>query len=121
MTTISPDASVFLWDARYAAEKIGRFTLGRTLNDYLTDEMLRSAVERQFEIIGEALVCLRRTHPAIAAEIPDVHEIIAFRNVLIHGYATINNRLVWAAVESELPGLLVTLARMVEDEPSSAT
>ncbi len=47
MTSDSPESSVFLWDAGYAAEKIGRFIDGRTLNEYLTDEMLRSAVELQ--------------------------------------------------------------------------
>ena len=43
-------ASKYLWDARRAAQRIVRFTTGRSYADYLTDEMLRSAVERQFEI-----------------------------------------------------------------------
>jgi uncharacterized protein with HEPN domain len=48
--------------------------------------MLRSAVERQFEIIGEALSQLAKIDPAVAARIPDLRRIVGFRNVLIHGY-----------------------------------
>ena len=61
--------------------------------------MLRSAVERQFEIMGEAFVGLRRVDPELAAMIPDPRHIVAFRNVLIHGYATVDDRLVWAVIE----------------------
>lgn len=71
MTAASP-AAKYLWDARRAAEKITRFTAGRTYDDYLTDDMLRSAVERQFEIVGEPLAGLRRADPALAALIPDL-------------------------------------------------
>ena len=52
---ISNQAASLLWDARCAAERIIRFTAGRSYDDYLDDDMLRAAVERQFEIIGEAL------------------------------------------------------------------
>ena len=48
----SPGAAKYLWDARRAAEKIARFTSGRKFDDYLTDDMMRAAVERQFEIVG---------------------------------------------------------------------
>ena len=54
--------------------------------DYLDNRMLRSAVERQFEIIGEALSQLAKIDPAVAARIPDLRRIVGFRNVLIHGY-----------------------------------
>ncbi len=49
------DARKLLWDAQQAAERIARFTAGKHIDDYKSDEFLRSAVERQFEIIGEAL------------------------------------------------------------------
>jgi uncharacterized protein with HEPN domain len=92
MTGISPDAAKYLWDARRAAERIARFTDGRGFDDYLADEMLRAAVERQFEIIGEAFAGLRRTDPELADAIPDLPRIVAFRNVLIHGYATVDDQ-----------------------------
>lgn len=106
-------AAKYLWDARRAAERIVRFTAGRGYNDYLADEMLRSAVERQFEIVGEALAGLRRVAPDTAAGIPDLDRIVAFRNVLIHGYATVDDRLVWGVVEGDLSRLLAMLVNLL--------
>ena len=103
----------YLWDAMTAAERIGRFTSGRALDEYLSDELLRSAVERQFEIIGEALAALRRTDPDTASTIPEIDRIVAFRNLLIHGYATVDDRLVWGVVEGKLSGLREALSRLV--------
>jgi uncharacterized protein with HEPN domain len=107
-------AAKYLWDARHAAERIARFTAGRGYDDYLVDEMLRSAVERQFEIVGEALAGLRRIAPDLAAGIPDLPRVVAFRNVLIHGYATVDDRLVWGVVEGGLPRLLTLLTRLLD-------
>ena len=64
---ITNEAAKYLWDAQRAAERIARFTSGRSFDDYVADEMLCAAVERQFEIIGEALGGLRRVDPGIAA------------------------------------------------------
>ena len=64
------ETAKYLWDAHRAAERIRRFTVRRTQDDYLEDEMLRSAVERQFEIIGEALAkCPSGFNPPLAATI----------------------------------------------------
>ncbi len=108
--------SNYLWDARDAAQRIARFTAGRSYDDYLADEMLRSAVERQFEIIGEAFAGLRRAAPELAAGVPNLLRIIAF-NVLIHGYATVNDQLVWAVVVNDLPKLLAKLDGLLTDTP----
>ncbi len=80
----------FLWDVFDAADAIFSFTNGRSFNDYTTDRMFRSAVERQFAIIGEALSQLEKTDPAVAARILDLRRIIGFRNKLIHGYDRID-------------------------------
>lgn len=67
--------------------------------------MLRSAVERQFEIIGEALARLARLDELLAACISEYRRIIAFRNIMIHGYAQVDDRVVWDIVQSKLPAL----------------
>ena len=76
--------------------------------------MLRAAVERQFEIIGEALLQLEKTAPDLARELPELSQAIAFRNILIHGYATIDDRTVWRAVQEGLPALRARLAELLD-------
>jgi uncharacterized protein with HEPN domain len=100
-----PESRKYIWDALQAADRIARFTDGRSLETYQTDELLRSAVERQFEIIGEALSQFRSVDPDAAAGIPELARIVAFRNILIHGYASVDDRLVWGVVEGKLPSL----------------
>lgn len=92
------DSKAYLWDAAEAAEAINRFTSGKGLDDYSADLMLRSAVERQFEVIGEALSQLVKVAPELAAQVPDLPRIVAFRNILIHGYAVVDDEIVWRAV-----------------------
>ncbi len=65
--------------------------------------MLRSAVERQLEIVGEALAQLARTDLTTASQISEYQRIIAFRNILIHGCAEIDHRIVWNVLEFKLP------------------
>ena len=79
------DARKLLWDAQQATERIARFTVGKSFSDYSANEQLRSACERQFAIVGEALNQLARIDPGTASAIPDLPRIVAFRNVLIHG------------------------------------
>ena len=99
------DARAYLWDVREAADAIASFTQGRSFDDYAGDLMFRSAVERQLAIIGEALSQLARMDRALAARIPELRRVIAFRNVLIHGYDRIDDAGVWRIVEADLPPL----------------
>lgn len=95
----------YLHDVQQAVKRLAEFTRDKTFADYEADAMLRSAVERQFEIVGEALNQLAKNDPGCAASISDYRRIIAFRNILIHGYAEIDNRLVWSILETKLPAL----------------
>lgn len=103
------DPRAYLWDARRASALIGEFVTGRSWEDYEADPLLRSAVERQFEIVGEALNHLARVDSELAEGVPDLARIVAFRNVLIHGYASIDDRLVWEVATARAPGLLAVL------------
>ena len=62
-------------------------------------------MERQFEIIGEALNRLSKEAPDLARRVPDLRKIVGFRNVLIHGYAVIDDGRVWEIVTTLLPPL----------------
>jgi uncharacterized protein with HEPN domain len=107
------DRKSLLWDASNAAAAIADMTAGKSFADFDNDLILRSAVERQFEILGEALNRLDRLDAALAARIPDLRQIVAFRNILIHGYASIDRARVWRAVQHDLPPLQATLVDLL--------
>jgi uncharacterized protein with HEPN domain len=109
------DPRAFLWDVRHAAQRIETFVQDRGLADDLADPMLRSAVERQFEIIGEALNRLSRSAPDIAARIPDLSRAVAMRNILIHGYAQVDNEAVWRTLQTDLPALRTRVAELLTE------
>jgi uncharacterized protein with HEPN domain len=73
----------------------------RDFNDYLSDKMLRRAVEREFEIIGEAMSKLDKFSPEIP--ISSKKQIINMRNRVIHGYDKIDNEIVWGIIVRHLP------------------
>ena len=95
----------YLYDIQQACGLLSEFTAGTTLDDYTANAMLRSAVERQFEIIGEALNQMLRRDPTLTPRISDYQRIIAFRNRLIHGYADIDHEVVWGILTRNLPNL----------------
>lgn len=77
--------------------------------------MLRSAVVRECEVVGEALSCLAHVAPERAARIPDFQRAIAFRNLLIHGYATVDDAIVWRTVHDDLPRLAHHVAQLLAE------
>ena len=101
-----------IFDIQSAVDLLKEFTTNKTLDDYLADPMLRSAVERQFEIIGEAVNKLAREDEELAANISEYKRLIGFRNVLIHGYGDVDDYLVWDLVETKLPVLINNLNRI---------
>jgi len=99
------EAKKYLYDIQQAAARIAEFTAGKQFEDYHGNAMLRAAVERQFEIIGEALAQLARLREPLVARISEHRRIIAFRNILIHGYADVDDRIVWDVIQGKLPVL----------------
>jgi len=100
-----PEARKFLYDIQKACDHVAQFTAGRDLSEYRADALLRSAVERQFEIVGEAMSRMLKLDPAMADAIGEARRIVAFRNILIHGYAAISPEVVWDVVQRDLPRL----------------
>ena len=115
------EATKYLQDIRTAADLIANFTIAKSFSDYAADQMLRSAVERQFEIIGEAMSRLSDLDRSLAESIPESRRIIAFRNLLIHGYASVDNRIVWGVVEGKLPGLREKISELIGASSNSGS
>jgi len=99
------DTRSYAWDMLRALDLVVGFAKGKTFGDYQSDAMLRSAVERQLIVVGEALAQLTRYAPDIAAGIPQSRRIVAFRNILVHGYAVVQSRIVWDTVLADVPML----------------
>ena len=98
-----------LFDAMQACVVIAEITSGKDYAAYSADRILRYAVERQFEIIGEALGRAVRLDRDILTDLPDLPNIVAFRNRLIHGYDTVDDSIVWNIAQEELPSLEASL------------
>jgi uncharacterized protein with HEPN domain len=109
------EEKALLHDIRIAGVKIQTFTSGMTFKDYQADDMMRAAVERQFEIIGEALSLIAKRDKSLVAHISEYQRIISFRNILIHGYARVDDRLVWSVVEDRLDILLNEVRALLEN------
>jgi uncharacterized protein with HEPN domain len=108
-----PEVRKHLFDIAEACALIERFRAGKAFEG---DALLRSGVERQFEIVGEALSRMLQLAPDLLPRITDARRIVAFRNRLIHGYASVSNEVVWGVVEGNLSVLQREIQALL-DEP----
>lgn len=85
-----------------------RIVRGRTLDDFLADEVLQLAVSKCIETIGEASRNIERHHPGFAERHPELEIVEAYRmrNRLAHGYATIDWRIVWDTATVYVPAMV---------------
>ena len=109
------DARSYLWDIQDAANATGRFTSGLDAEAFAEKEVVHTAVERKFEIIGEALNQLSKLDPTLARRIPNLRDIVSFRNLLIHAYASVDLDQVWRTVEEALPDLRAIVAALLNE------
>ena len=110
------EAKKLLFDVITACQHIQKFTAGKALDDYLENEMLRAAVDRKFEVIGEALVRLRAKDQKTFQGISASQRAIAFRNRLVHGYDAIDHWTVWETLQNDLPTLKAQAEQLLGDE-----
>jgi uncharacterized protein with HEPN domain len=108
------ELKAYLHDISEACAHLVRFTEGKSIEQYMADPLLRSGVERQFEIVGEALSQAVKYFPEVADKITEADKIIAFRNRLIHGYATVSDEVVWGVLQGSLPRLRAEVAQLLE-------
>jgi uncharacterized protein with HEPN domain len=103
----------FLFDIHESIASIEQY-LGdkRDFNVYMTDKMLRRAVEREFEIIGEAMNRIEKLDPTI--NISSKRQIISMRNRVIHGYDKIDNEIIWGTIVRHLPNLKTEINQLLK-------
>ncbi len=104
--------SLLLTDIKVSIEKILEYTVGMTFEAYEVDSKTKDAVERNFEIIGEAASRIpddfKKLHPNVEWRI-----IKDFRNFIIHEYFGINNQIVWDTIQYRLPDLLQEILLLI--------
>jgi uncharacterized protein with HEPN domain len=111
-----PKDAAYLWDMLDAARWVREFVRSRSFEGYTADRMLRGAVERHIEIIGEAANRVSRAFRAAHPEIP-WERIIAQRNILAHEYGEIDDALVWRVATTRIPELISLLEHIVPPSP----
>lgn len=104
-----------LLDALLACRAIRSFTDGFDLAAYEQDLLVRSGVERQLAIVGEALGAAARAEPSLRDQLPDLGQSIGLRNRIIHGYDTVDDRIVWDVVQRKLPAPEAVIAALLPE------
>jgi uncharacterized protein with HEPN domain len=112
-------AKKLLFDVLVSGRSISEWCAGRSFAEYLEDRQLRKAVEREFEVIGEALNRLIRVDSSVAEQIEELNQIVSFRNRIIHGYDAVDDAIVWGIAESHLPRLTARVERLLTDAGES--
>ena len=110
---MNPRSIKRLEDARDACGRIQAFTSGISRDSFLASDLLRSAVERQLEIIGEALGIAAKEHETVQTHVPELRRIVALRNRLIHGYDSVDAELVWDVVQTKIKPLMEQLKSVI--------
>jgi uncharacterized protein with HEPN domain len=105
-----------LLDALTACQAIETFVADLTFVDYERNLMLRSAAERQFEIIGEALHQAEGDDPEVTGRLPELHRIVGMRNRIIHGYDSVDDELLWQTIQHNIPRLREHLEQILSAE-----
>jgi len=110
-----PDAA-YLWDMLEAAKQVASFAAGRSLEEYRASALLRSAIERQLEIIGEGA---RRISQAFQSAHPEIpwRAIVGQRNILAHDYGEIDDARVWGVAAEDIPRLIAQLEPLIPALP----
>ena len=114
------DTKAFLIDVVEASDAILEAVNGINLEDYCNSRLIRSSVEREFILIGEALTNLSRLNNELFTKIENAPRIISFRNKLTHEYVKVDNTLVWGVIQSYLQPLRSACVALAADSDSGA-
>ena len=96
----------YLYDIINCSEFVLQLTKDKTVDDYKNNRVFRSALERELQIIGEAMLQLDHMSPEMIEKISEHRSIIGFRHVLVHGYDSLDPDTVWNVIETKIALLL---------------
>ena len=114
------DVGAYLQDILDARAAIEDALSGLEFHSYLANRMVRSAVEREFIIVGEAAASLARLDPERFAKISHGRRIVDFRNQLTRVYAHVDDRIVWLIAAEDVPVLKRECEELLESLPGDA-
>lgn len=108
--------AALLQDMLDASEAVVRYVAGKSKDQFVGDEILRNAVERRLEIVGEAA---RKVSSSLQASHPDIpwQKIMATRHILAHDYDVVNPEIVWRIATVYVPALVEQLRPLVPSPP----
>jgi uncharacterized protein with HEPN domain len=113
-------SAAYLSDIIAACDAIAEVLDGVDLSTYSDKRPIRSAVEREFTIIGEAIAVLSRRDPALAERISNARLIVGFRNRLVHEYPQIDAEAVYAIAQHDTSILHKECALLLKEVDDSA-
>lgn len=103
-----------LFDILTSVNNIEEYLGGkRIFEEYNSNPMLQDAVERNLEIIGEAVNKILFIEPDI--EISNSRRIVDVRNKIIHGYDEIENAQIWGIIINHLPTLKSEVEKLLDE------
>lgn len=89
----------------------------RDFNLFVTNRTAKRAIERNLEIIGEAMSRILKIDPEIP--VSNARKIVDFRNRIIHGYDSVSNEILWTISTRDLPSLKKETQAFLENNPRS--
>ena len=111
---MDPEIKTWLFDVLQSIAEIESYFEERPkrFDDYITDIKTKRAVERDIEIIGEAVNRILKKDKDFKIE--NAQKIIGARNRIAHGYDKISDDLLWSIVINHLPKLKSEIAILIE-------
>jgi Uncharacterized conserved protein len=106
-------SAAYLADVIDACDAIAEVLAGVDLATYSKRRPIRSAVEREFTVIGEAIAALGRRDPTLAGGISHARLIVGFRNRLVHEYPQIDDEAVYSIAQHDVPVLRAECERLL--------
>lgn len=97
------DREKYLYDMLNSCSFLVELTADENFDRFIQDRVFRRAIERELQIVGEALMQLKSLDSTMVTQISDHERIIGFRHVLVHGYDAIDPDIVWFVVKEKIP------------------